>query len=43
MLQDVLAGRRTELEELTGAFLSLASDREAQVPTHRAFYTLLSS
>lgn len=41
MLQDVLAERRTELEELTGAFLSLAENRGAQAPTHRAFYTLL--
>jgi 2-dehydropantoate 2-reductase len=43
MLQDVVAGRRTELEQLTGAFLALAAARGHHAPTHRAFYTLLAA
>ncbi|ANQ83283.1 2-dehydropantoate 2-reductase [Azoarcus olearius] len=41
MLQDVLAGRRTEREAITGAFLRLADGNGAAVPTHRALHTLL--
>lgn len=42
MLQDVLAGRRTELDAITGAFLRLADRAGASVPTHRALHALLS-
>lgn len=41
MLQDVLAGRRTELDALTGAFLELAARHGVNVPTHAAMYALL--
>jgi 2-dehydropantoate 2-reductase len=41
MLQDVLAGRRTEIEQLTGALLRLARRRRIPVPTHRAVYRLV--
>lgn len=41
MLQDVLAGRRTELDAITGAFLRLADRSDAAVPTHRALHTLV--
>ena len=43
MLQDVLAGRRTEIEQLTGALLRLARRRRIPVPTHRAVYRLVRS
>lgn len=42
MLQDVLAGRRTELDAITGAFLRLADRTGAAVPTHRALHTLIA-
>ena len=41
MLQDVLAGRRTEIEHLTGALLRLARRHEVPAPTHRAVYRLV--
>lgn len=41
MLQDVLAGRRTENEHLTGALLRLARRHHLAVPTHAAFYRLI--
>ena len=41
MLQDVLAGRRTEIEHLTGALLRLARRHRVAVPTHHAFYQLI--
>ncbi len=41
MLQDVLAGRRTELDALTGAFLEMAARHHAAVPTHQAVLQLL--
>jgi 2-dehydropantoate 2-reductase len=43
MLQDVLAGRRTEIGQLTGALLRLARRRRLPVPTHRAVYRLVRS
>lgn len=42
MLQDVLAGRRTENEHLTGALLHLARRHRVAVPTHVAFHRLIS-
>lgn len=41
MLQDVLAGRRTELDALSGAFLELAARHGAEAPTHEAVLRLL--
>ncbi|WP_332669931.1 ketopantoate reductase family protein [Aromatoleum sp.] len=41
MLQDVLAGRPTEIDALTVAFLSLAARHRAEVPTHAALCHLL--
>lgn len=41
MLQDVLAGRRTENEYLTGALLRLARRKRLAVPTHEAFFQLI--
>ena len=39
MLQDVLAGRRTEIDAITGALLAMADGVE--LPTHRAVFTLV--
>ena len=41
MLQDVLAGRRTEIDAIAGAFIDMASRDGTSVPTHRALYQLL--
>jgi 2-dehydropantoate 2-reductase len=41
MLQDVLAGRRTENDHLTGALLRLAHKHRVGVPTHTAFHRLI--
>ena len=41
MLQDVLAGRRTELDAITGALLRMADAGGFAVPTHRAVHTLV--
>jgi 2-dehydropantoate 2-reductase len=41
MLQDVLAGRRTENDHLTGALLRLARKHGVAVPTHAAFHRLV--
>jgi 2-dehydropantoate 2-reductase len=41
MLQDVLAGRRTEIDHLTGALLRLARRYRVAVPTHEAFHRLI--
>jgi 2-dehydropantoate 2-reductase len=38
MLQDVLAGRRTEIEQLNGALLRLARRHRVFAPTHEAVY-----
>lgn len=43
MLQDVLAGRRTELDAMTGAFLALARQRGRAAPTHEAVFALLQA
>jgi 2-dehydropantoate 2-reductase len=41
MLQDVLAGRRTENDYLSGALLRLARKHGVAVPTHTAFHRLI--
>jgi len=41
MLQDVLAGRRTENDHLTGALLRMARRHRLAAPTHAAFYRLI--
>jgi 2-dehydropantoate 2-reductase len=41
MLQDLLAGRKTEREQLTGALLRLARRYRVSVPTHRAMYEVI--
>jgi 2-dehydropantoate 2-reductase len=41
MLQDVLAGRRTEIDAITGALLALAAAQGIELPTHRAMFTLI--
>jgi len=42
MLQDVTAGRRTELEAITGVLLRMAEAQGAELPTHRALHRLVS-
>ena len=41
MLQDILAGRPTEIDTLTGALLAMAERHGLAVPTHRAVRTLV--
>ncbi|HEY7242225.1 MAG TPA: ketopantoate reductase C-terminal domain-containing protein [Burkholderiales bacterium] len=41
MLQDLLAGRRTENDHLTGALLRLARKHRLAVPTHAALHGLI--
>ncbi len=41
MLQDVLAGRRTELEAITGVLIAFARREGMAVPTHEAVHRLL--
>jgi len=41
MLQDVSAGKRTEIEALNGAVLKLAERYEIEVPYNRAVYNLI--
>jgi 2-dehydropantoate 2-reductase len=41
MLQDLLAGRRTENDQLTGALLRLARKHGLAVPTHAALHRLI--
>lgn len=41
MLQDVSAGKRTEIEALTGAVLKLAKRYDIEVPYNRAVYNLI--
>ena len=38
MLQDVLAGRRTEIDAITGALLRMAARHGLAVPAHEAVY-----
>ncbi len=41
MLQDMMSGRRTEIDALTGAVLSLAKQHGLEVPHNRAMYGLI--
>ncbi len=41
MLQDVLAGRRTEIEAITGSLLAMAERQGVELPTHRAVFALV--
>ncbi|MBS0352437.1 MAG: 2-dehydropantoate 2-reductase [Proteobacteria bacterium] len=41
MLQDVLAGRRTEIDAITGVFLDMALKQGIDTPTHQAVLTLV--
>ena len=41
MLQDVLAGRRTEIEAITGSLLAMAGRQGVELPTHRAVSALV--
>ena len=41
MLQDVEAGRRTEIDAITGVFLDMARRHGAAAPTHQAVFTLV--
>jgi len=42
MLQDLEAGRRTEINQLTGALLHIARRRRVKAPTHEAMLRLIS-
>lgn len=41
MLQDVLAGRPTEIDAITGALLDMAQRHRIETPTHRAMLALI--
>ncbi len=41
MLQDVLAGRKTEIDAITGVLLALAVRHGLPAPTHQAVFTLV--
>lgn len=41
MLQDLLAGRRTEIDAITGALLRMAARTGSELPTHRAVQVLV--
>ena len=41
MLQDMLAGRPTEIDAITGVLLRMAETSGLDLPTHRAVYTLI--
>jgi 2-dehydropantoate 2-reductase len=41
MLQDLAAGRKTEIGEITGALLRLARRHRLAVPTHAAFHQII--
>ncbi|WP_240416990.1 ketopantoate reductase family protein [Paenibacillus periandrae] len=43
MLQDVLAGRDTEIEAITGGLIQAASRLNLQLPTHSAMYAMVRS
>jgi 2-dehydropantoate 2-reductase len=40
-LQDIAAGRKTEIEELTGSVLILADKHGLEVPYNRAVYAII--
>ena len=39
--QDVLAGRRTEIDTITGAVIQAADDHGLDVPANRVLYALI--
>ena len=41
MLQDVLAGRRTEIDAITGALLAMAARQQRSLPLHEALFRQL--
>jgi len=41
MLQDILAGRRTEIDHLTGALLRMGRRHRLTLPTHAAFHRMV--
>ncbi len=43
MLQDVLAGRHTEIDAITGVLLKLADEAKIALPNHRAVHTLIKT
>ncbi|SFL32039.1 2-dehydropantoate 2-reductase [Paenibacillus sp. 1_12] len=43
MLQDVMAGRETEIEAITGGLLKAARRLHLQLPTHSAMYAMVRS
>ncbi|MEK3917429.1 2-dehydropantoate 2-reductase [Paenibacillus sp. FSL H7-0331] len=43
MLQDVMAGRTTEIEAITGGLIQAASGLDLQLPTHSVIYAMVRS
>lgn len=41
MLQDILEGRRTEIDWITGSLLRIAEEHHLELPTHRTVYHMI--